>query len=154
MLTLHFNNTTLDVQESDSSYRYRSLMAKPQLVLKFVLSEFVEIPVGAWCEYQGVKYAAWEKYPAFFEETEKEPKEKKEAKQKTASELVDNLVEKLTKRELEEDVETIENLRLISSAPEVFKLVRTGHIDTEVLRWLAVPKNLEEVKTKMAEAAK
>ncbi len=56
MLTLHFNNTTLDVQESDSSYRYRSLMAKPQLVLKFVLSEFVEIPVGAWCEYQGVKY--------------------------------------------------------------------------------------------------
>lgn len=54
MLTLHFNNTTLDVQESDSSYR--SLMSKPQLVLKFSLSEFVEIPVGAWCEYQGVKY--------------------------------------------------------------------------------------------------
>ena len=56
MLTLHFNNTTLDVQESDSSYRYRALMSKPQLVLKFSLSEFVEIPVGAWCEYQGVKY--------------------------------------------------------------------------------------------------
>ena len=56
MLTLHFNNTTLDIQESDSSYRYRSLMSKPQLVLKFSLSEFVEIPVGAWCEYQGVKY--------------------------------------------------------------------------------------------------
>lgn len=56
MLTLHFNNTTLDVQESDSSYRYRSLMSKPQLVLKFSLPEFVEIPVGAWCEYQGVKY--------------------------------------------------------------------------------------------------
>lgn len=105
-------------------------------------------------KFNGVTYAPWERYPAFFEESEKEPKEKKEAKQKTASELVDNLVEKLTKRELEEDVETIENLRLISSAPEVFKLVRTGHIDTEVLRWLAVPKNLEEVKTKMAEAAK
>ena len=56
MLTLHFNNTTLDVQESDSSYRYRSLMSKPQLVLKFSLSEFVEIPVGAWCEFQGVRY--------------------------------------------------------------------------------------------------
>lgn len=56
MLTLHFNNTTLDVQESDSSYRYRSLMSKPQLVLEFSLSEFVEIPVGAWCECQGVKY--------------------------------------------------------------------------------------------------
>lgn len=56
MLTLHFNNTTLDVQESDSSYRYRSLMSKPQLVLKFSGSGFVEIPVGAWCEYQGEKY--------------------------------------------------------------------------------------------------
>lgn len=103
-------------------------------------------------EYQGVKYAAWEKYPMFFEESEKEPKEKKEAKQKTASELVDSLVEKLTKRELEEDVETIENLRLISSAPETFKLIRTGHIDATVLQWVA--EHLEEVKTKMAEAAK
>ena len=56
MITIHFNNTTLDVQESDSSYRYRSLMSKPQLVIKFSLSEFVEIPVGAWCEFQGVKY--------------------------------------------------------------------------------------------------
>lgn len=56
MLTLHFNNTTLDVQESDSSYRYRSLMSKPQLVLKFSLTEFVEIPVGAWCEFMGVRY--------------------------------------------------------------------------------------------------
>lgn len=56
MITLHFNNRTLDVQESDSSYRYRSLMANPQLVLKYSLSEYIEIPVGAWCEYQGVKY--------------------------------------------------------------------------------------------------
>ena len=56
MITLHFNNRTLDVQESDSSYRYRSLMANPQLVLKYSLSEYIEIPVGAWGEYQGVKY--------------------------------------------------------------------------------------------------
>lgn len=103
-------------------------------------------------KFNGVTYAPWERYPAFFEESEKEPKEKKEAKQKTASELVDNLVEKLTKRELEEDVETIENLRLISSAPETFKLIRTGHIDATVLQWVA--EHLEEVKTKMAEAAK
>ena len=56
MLTLHYNNTALDIQESDSSYCYHSLMSKPQLVLKFSLSEFVEIPVGAWCEFQGVRY--------------------------------------------------------------------------------------------------
>lgn len=56
MITLHFNDKTLNVQENDSSYRYRSLMAKPILVLKFSLSEYVEIPVGAWCEYMGQTY--------------------------------------------------------------------------------------------------
>lgn len=55
-MTLHFNETTLEVQPNDSSYRYRSLMAKPQLVLKFSLPEYVEIPVGAWCEYMGERY--------------------------------------------------------------------------------------------------
>lgn len=55
-MILHFNNTTLEVQENDSSYRYRSLMGKPQLVLRFSLSTFVEIPVGAWCEFLGQKF--------------------------------------------------------------------------------------------------
>lgn len=55
-MILHFNETTLEVQPNDSSYRYRSLMAKPQLVLKFSLPEYVEIPVGAWCEYMGERY--------------------------------------------------------------------------------------------------
>ncbi len=55
-MKLHFNETTLEVQPNDSSYRYRSLMAKPQLVLKFSLPEYVEIPVGAWCEYMGERY--------------------------------------------------------------------------------------------------
>lgn len=56
MITLNFNGKTLKVQENDSSYRYRSLMAKPQLVLKFSLPEYVEIPVGAWCEFMGKRY--------------------------------------------------------------------------------------------------
>ena len=56
MITLNFNGKTLKVQENDSSYRYRSLMAKPQLVLKFSLPEYVEIPVGAWCEFMGKIY--------------------------------------------------------------------------------------------------
>ena len=55
-MILHFNNTTLEVQPNDSSYRYRSLMAKPQLVLKFSLPRYVEIPVGAYCEYMGERY--------------------------------------------------------------------------------------------------
>ena len=44
---------TLEVQETDSSYRYLSIMAKPQLVLKFSLPAFIEIPLGAWCEFMG-----------------------------------------------------------------------------------------------------
>lgn len=56
MITLHFNDTTLDVQESDDSYRYRSIMGDHNLTLKFSLSEYVEIPVGAWCEYMATRY--------------------------------------------------------------------------------------------------
>lgn len=56
MIRLYYNDTYLDVQESDSSYRYRALKAKPVFVLKFSLPEFIEIPVGAWCEYMGQTY--------------------------------------------------------------------------------------------------
>lgn len=56
MITLHFNGTTLDVEEDSGSYRYRALMQKPQLVLKLMLAEYTEFPVGTWCEYQGKVY--------------------------------------------------------------------------------------------------
>lgn len=59
MITLHFNSTTLDVQPNDSSYLYRALQAKPQLVLKFSLVTYVDIPVGAYCSYKGVTYTMW-----------------------------------------------------------------------------------------------
>ena len=53
MLTLHYNDTTLEVQPNDSSYRYRGLMQRPQLVLKFSLPQYIEVPVGATCVYMG-----------------------------------------------------------------------------------------------------
>lgn len=56
MITLHYNNTSLDIYEDDSSYRYRALMQKPQLILKFSLAEYVEFPVGTWCEYQNERF--------------------------------------------------------------------------------------------------
>ena len=56
MIKIHFNDTYLEVQESDSSYRYRSLMAKPQFVLKFSHPGYLEIPVGSWCEFMGQRY--------------------------------------------------------------------------------------------------
>ena len=46
----------LDTEVDDNSYRYRSLMAKPQLVLKFSLPEYIDIPVGAWCMFQNEKF--------------------------------------------------------------------------------------------------
>lgn len=56
MITLHYDNNTLEVQESESSYRYRALMAKPQLVLRLNLAEYVEFPVGTWCEFMGQRF--------------------------------------------------------------------------------------------------
>lgn len=56
MITLHFNNTTLDIQEDDNSYRYRSLMGEHNLTLKFHLTEYVEISIGAWCEFMAIRY--------------------------------------------------------------------------------------------------
>lgn len=56
MITLHFNNTTIDIQEDDNSYRYRSLMGEHNITLKFSLAEYIEFPIGAWCEYMAEKY--------------------------------------------------------------------------------------------------
>lgn len=56
MITLHFNNTTIDIQEDDNSYRYRSLMGEHNITLKFSLAEYIEFPIGAWSEYMAEKY--------------------------------------------------------------------------------------------------
>lgn len=59
MITLYYNDTSIDIQESDASYRYRALMEKPQLVLKFSLPTYIEFPVGTWCEYQNERFSVW-----------------------------------------------------------------------------------------------
>lgn len=48
--------TILDVAVDDNSYRYRAIMGDNTLTLYFSLAEHTEIPVGAWCEYQGEEY--------------------------------------------------------------------------------------------------
>lgn len=48
---------TISVEVDDSSYRYRSLMQKPQLVLKFSLPLYIDFPVGTWCVYQNETYS-------------------------------------------------------------------------------------------------
>ncbi len=47
---------SVDVQESESSYRYRALMEKPSITLKFNLPVYIEFPVGTFCVYQNETY--------------------------------------------------------------------------------------------------
>lgn len=56
MITLNWEGGKLDVHAKDDSYRYRALMQMPTLVLKFSLPEYIEVPVGASCVYQGETY--------------------------------------------------------------------------------------------------
>lgn len=44
------------IEPEDGSYRYRSLMGKPQLVLKFSLPEYRDFPVGSWCVFQNERF--------------------------------------------------------------------------------------------------
>ncbi|MCL6103092.1 MAG: hypothetical protein M1292_11535 [Bacteroidetes bacterium] len=55
-MILYFNATTLDVTVSDESYRYQQIMGEHSLTLIFALPTYVEIPVGAYCEFQGETY--------------------------------------------------------------------------------------------------
>lgn len=47
---------SIEVQPDDSSYRYRALQTKPQLVLKFSLPFYFEFPVGTFCTYQNQRF--------------------------------------------------------------------------------------------------
>lgn len=55
-MKLHFNNTSIDIPASDDSYRYRGIMKEHALTVKFLSSEFLEIPVGAYTDFGGERY--------------------------------------------------------------------------------------------------
>lgn len=46
----------LDVTVDDNSYRNRAIMGDHNLTLYYSLPEHVEIPVGAYCEFEGEQY--------------------------------------------------------------------------------------------------
>ena len=56
MITLSYNETTQDITPLDTSYRYRSIMGENTLTLIWESEEFIEIPVGASCEFEGQTY--------------------------------------------------------------------------------------------------
>ena len=56
-MIIHFNNTgQLDVPVSDDSYRYRAIRGEHSLTLRYSLPEHVEVPLGAWCDFEGERY--------------------------------------------------------------------------------------------------
>lgn len=46
----------LDITVDDSSYSQRTIMGDNNITLHYSLAEHVELPVGAWCEFQNVRY--------------------------------------------------------------------------------------------------
>lgn len=46
----------LDITVDDNSYRHRVIMGDHNITLHYSLAEHVEIPVGAYCEFQGERY--------------------------------------------------------------------------------------------------
>ena len=48
--------TLLDVAVDDASFRHRAIKGDHTLTLKYSLPDHVELPRGAWCEYQSERY--------------------------------------------------------------------------------------------------
>lgn len=49
----HSNGFRLQTEVDDTSYRYETIMGEQSLTLHFLLGEFVEIPLGATCAFEG-----------------------------------------------------------------------------------------------------
>lgn len=46
----------IDIEVDDTSYRLQSIMDKDEVLLEFSLTEHVELPIGAYIIFQGLKY--------------------------------------------------------------------------------------------------
>ena len=55
-MIINYGITQITINPSDDSYRYRSIMGEHGLTLMFSLAEFVDIPVGAYCAFEGNTY--------------------------------------------------------------------------------------------------
>ena len=56
----------LDIPVDDDSYRYRAIAQAKKVELRYSLVDHVELPTGAYIEYQGERYTLW--YPFGFQE--------------------------------------------------------------------------------------
>jgi len=55
-MKIHFNNTEIDLPVNDNSYRYRAIKGEHSLTLYFSMVEHIEIPIGAYCIFEGERY--------------------------------------------------------------------------------------------------
>ena len=55
-MIIFLNNTQIDLPVNDNSYRYRAIKGEHSLTLYYSLSEHVEIPLGAYCFFEGETY--------------------------------------------------------------------------------------------------
>ncbi|MDR1121142.1 MAG: hypothetical protein LBM08_09510 [Dysgonamonadaceae bacterium] len=55
-MLIYFNETELDLPVNDNSYRYRAIKGEHSLTLYYSLPQHVEIPIGAYCVFEGQTY--------------------------------------------------------------------------------------------------
>ena len=55
-MKIYFNNTHIDIQPDDNAYRSRQIMGEDALYLSFEHQGYLDIPVGAYCNFDGTTY--------------------------------------------------------------------------------------------------
>lgn len=55
-MKLYYGDKEIDLPADSESYSYEGVMVLRELTLQFSSCEFIEIPVGAHCEFNGVRY--------------------------------------------------------------------------------------------------
>lgn len=56
IMTIHFDNTSLELHVSDNSKAVEKVRAVDTLTLYFSMPEYIDIPVGAWTFFEGKRY--------------------------------------------------------------------------------------------------
>lgn len=55
-MKIYFNNTQVDLVVTDNSYRYRAIKGEHSLTLYYSFPQHIEIPIGAYCVFEGETY--------------------------------------------------------------------------------------------------
>ena len=55
-MVIHYDDKQIDLLVNDNSYRYRTIKGEHCLTLYYSLPEHIEIPLGAYCFFEGETY--------------------------------------------------------------------------------------------------